>query len=211
VYTPPQDADTILDLMKNLEQYINDDELQQVDELIKMAIIHHQFESIHPFYDGNGRTGRIINMLYLVQKNLLDLPILYLSKYIINNKREYYQLLQTVRKSNNWEAWILYMLEGLEQTSLESIDAISKIRTLMQLYKQEIRTKLPKMYSQDLLNNIFKHPYTKPFYLEQSLNISNKTAVRYLEQLKDINILVKQKIGRNIYYINERLFEILVH
>src|SRR6185503_7292664 len=142
VYTPPQDHDAIVSLMNNLEKFINDDTMMDADPLVKMAIIHHRFETIHHFYDGNGRTGRIINILYLIQKQLLDLPVLYLSRYIIRHKNDYYRLLQKVRESGKWEEWILYMLEGVEQTAAESIILIRAIKNLMQQYKQTIRTQL---------------------------------------------------------------------
>ncbi len=209
VYTPPQDYETINTLMQNLEQYINDDTLQEVDPIIKMAIIHHQFESIHPFYDGNGRTGRIINILYLVQKNLLNLPVLYLSNYIINTKAEYYRLLQQTREKETWEDWIFYMITGVEETANESIILITGIKNLMQEYKIKIRKELPKMYSQDLLNNLFKYPYTKIEFIQRDLQVSRKTAIRYLEQLENLKIIKKRKIGRDNFYINERLFTIL--
>ena len=209
VYTPPQDFDTINSLMQNLESYINDDLLEDVDPIIKMAVIHHQFESIHPFYDGNGRTGRIINILYLVQKDLLNLPILYLSSYIIKNKTEYYKLLQEVRDTNKWENWLLYMIECVENTGKQSIMLITGIKLLMQEYKQKIRTALPKIYSQDLLNNLFKYPYTKIEFLEKDLQISKKTAFRYLEQLEEIGIVNKKKIGKSNFYLNENLFNLL--
>ncbi len=157
VYTPPQDYKTILYLMANLEQFINDESISDLDSLVKMAIIHYQFESIHPFYDGNGRTGRIINVLYLVMNDLLDLPILYLSRYIIENKEQYYKLLQEVRKKDDWEKWILYMLDAVEQTSKQTIVLIKKIKDLIFEYINLLRTNY-KFYSQDLLNNLFKHP-----------------------------------------------------
>ena len=209
IYTPPQDHETIVSLMKNLESFINDDELSNLDPLVKMAIIHHQFESIHPFYDGNGRTGRIINILYLVQKKLLTLPILYLSNYIIKNKSEYYKLLQSVRHDNNWEPWLIYMLNGVEESSLASINIITSIRELMQDYKLMIKQQLPKIYSQDLLNNLFKYPYTKIEYLQKGLDISRSTAIRYLDALISLGILKKKKIGRDNFFLNEALFEIL--
>jgi len=209
VYTPPQDYTAIVELMNNLEKFINTDEMMDADPLIKMALIHHQFESIHPFYDGNGRTGRIINILYLIQKNLLDLPVLYLSRYIIQHKGEYYRLLQQVREKGDWESWILYMLNGIEQTANESIVLIKNIRALMQEYKQNIRSNLPKLYSQDLLNNLFKYPYTKIEYIEAELDVSRSTAIRYLESLVKTGILKKQKIGRDNFYINQRLFALL--
>ena len=209
VYTPSQDHDTIVSLMNNLEIFMNDDTMMDADPLIKMAIIHHQFESIHPFYDGNGRTGRIINILFLIQKNLLDLPVLYLSRYIIKHKNDYYRLLQSVRQTGEWEAWILYMLDSVEQTANESIVLIDHIKKLMQQYKQSIRTTLPKMYSQDLLNNLFKYPYTKIEYLENDLGISRSTAIRYLRELEKLKLLKKQKIGRDNFYINQPLFDLL--
>ncbi|MCR4417767.1 MAG: Fic family protein [Ignavibacteria bacterium] len=205
VYVSPQDYDTIVQLMQNLEQYINNDNLHPVDPLIKMAIIHYQFESIHPFYDGNGRTGRIINILYLVQKGLLDLPILYLSSYIIKTKADYYRLLQEVRDKGNWEDWILYMLKGIEITSKGTIYLINEISKLMKEYKHTIRSKY-KFYSQDLLNNLFKHPYTKIEYLQKDLNIHRQTAASYLDELAEGGLLKKEKIGKNNYFINEPLF-----
>ncbi len=161
VYTPPQDFDTISKLMNNLVDFINDERISELDPLIKMALLHFQFETIHPFYDGNGRTGRILNILYLVKQDLLDIPILYLSRFIIQRKGDYYRLLQEVREKENWEEWVLYILEGIEQTAKETIEIIVSIRDLMQNYKQRIRKELPNIYSQDLLNNLFKHPYNK--------------------------------------------------
>jgi Fic family protein len=209
VYIPPQDHATIVKLMKNLEAFINDDTMMDADPLVKMAIIHHQFETIHPFYDGNGRTGRIINILYLIQKQLLDLPVLYLSHYIIKHKNQYYRLLQKVRETGEWEDWILYMLDGVEQTANESIILIGNIKRLMQDYKQKIRSGLPKLYSQDLLNNLFKYPYTKIEYLQHDLEISRNTAIRYLDALTKKALVKKQKIGRDNFYINEPLFKLL--
>ena len=194
VYTPPQEYDNIVLLMQNLEIFINDDSISDIDPLIKMAIIHHQFESIHPFYDGNGRTGRIINILYLVQKELLHLPVLYLSSFIIKNKAAYYKLLQQVRETNEWENWILYMLEGIEETAKESIIVITGIKNEMQRYKNILREKLPKIYSQDLLNNLFKYPYTKIEFIERDLSVSQRTAMRYLEALEKEGLIKKQKI-----------------
>lgn len=209
VYTPPQEYERIAALMANLEQFINEDDLMDADPLVKMAIIHHQFESIHPFYDGNGRTGRIINILYLVQKNLLHLPVLYLSRYIIQHKADYYRLLQKVRETGDWEEWVLYMLTGVEQMALESIGLIGNMKTLMQQYKQTVRSELPKLYSQNLLNNLFKYPYTKIEFLERDLQISNRTAVRYLDALIEKGLLQKQKVGRDNFYLNAPLFALL--
>ena len=209
VYTPPQDAREIESLMANLELFINDDSMMDADPLVKMAIIHHQFESIHPFYDGNGRTGRIINILYLVQKKLLHLPVLYLSRYIIGTKADYYRLLQKVRETDEWEEWILYMLNGVQQTAQESIVLISNIKTLMQQYKKDIRTRFPKMYSQNLLNNLFKYPYTKIEFIQRDLGVSRNTAIRYLDALVAAGFLQKKKAGRDNFYLNEPLFGLL--
>jgi len=209
VYVPPQDYNSIVALMNNLELFINDDTLMEVDPLIKMAIIHHQFESIHPFYDGNGRTGRIINILYLVHKGLLHLPVLYLSRYIINSKSEYYRLLQEVRITNSWENWIIFMLDGIEKTASETIVLVNNIKTLMQEYKLLIRSKYVKMYSQDLLNNLFKNPYTKIEFIQSDLHVSRNTAIRYLEELVKAGILIKHKIGRDNFYENKALFKLL--
>jgi Fic family protein len=208
VYTPPQDYDTILDLMTNLEQYINDESMSEFDTLVKMAIIHYQFESIHPFYDGNGRTGRIINVLYLVMNDLLNLPILYLSRYIIEHKADYYKLLQEVRETDNWENWVLYMLDGVEQIAKETIVLIGKIRDLIYEYKNLLRNNY-KFYSQDLLSNLFKHPYTKIEFIENDLGVSRITASKYLNQLAKDKVLKKEKLGTGNYYINEKLIKIL--
>jgi len=208
IYTPPQDPEEIKNLMTNLEKFINDKEACDFDPLVKMAIIHYQFESIHPFYDGNGRTGRIINILYLIQVKLQVLPILYLSNYIIRNKSDYYRLIQEVRTKNNWEDWILYMIRAVDQTSRETIDLIIKIRELMMSYKQALRDNY-KFYSQDLLNNLFKHPYTKIEFIQRDLNVSRITAANYLNQLADDKLLTKKKLGTANYYINDPLFKLL--
>ena len=209
VYTPPQDGTQVVKLMNNLEQFINNDYLINLDPLTKMAVIHHQFESIHPFYDGNGRTGRIINVLYLVKFGLLDTPVLYLSRYINQNKGEYYRLLQAVRNQQAWEEWILYMLEAVTQTSHQTIRLIQQIRNLMLHHKQKIRKELPKIYSQDLLNNLFNHPYTKIEYIMQELQIHRNTASKHLEELVQIGILFKHRITKENLYINTALFELL--
>ncbi|MBF0303871.1 MAG: Fic family protein [Desulfamplus sp.] len=209
VYTPPQTHDDIVRLMSNLENYINNDAVCPIDHLIKMAVIHYQFESIHPFYDGNGRTGRIINVLYLVLKGLLDIPVLYLSRYIIQTKSQYYNLLQDVRDNENWEDWIIYLLQGVESTSIETITIITKIRELMRDYKFRIREQY-KFYSQDLLNNLFCHPYTKIEFIERDLRVSRQTASKYLEELSAGGFLRKEKMGSYNFYINEPLFNIFV-
>lgn len=208
IYTPPQDYDEINQLMSNLEKYINDSEMQDCDPLIKMAMIHFQFESIHPFYDGNGRTGRIINILYLILEGLQNLPILYLSNYIIKHKADYYRLLQKVRDENLWEEWLLFMIKGIEITARETIELIIKIKDLMLDFKHKLRDNY-KFYSQDLLNNLFKHPYTKIEFLVNDLGVSRLTAGNYLNKLAEDKMLRKDKLGTGNYYINEDLFELL--
>lgn len=211
VYTPPQNATVVLDLMSNLEKFINDSEFSNLDPLIKMAIIHYQFESIHPFYDGNGRTGRIINILYLVLQELLDIPILYLSRYITQNKAEYYQVLQDVRTKEDWEQLVLYFLKGIEITAKETIDLITNISNLMQQYKTDIQEKLPKIYSQDLINILFKNPYTKIEFVERELKISKRTAQNYLDSVAENGFLEKTKIGKSNYYMNNALIKVLMN
>lgn len=208
VYIPPQNPQDIVDLMSNLELFINDDDMFDADILVKMAIIHYQFESIHPFYDGNGRTGRIINVLYLVLKHLLDIPVLYLSRYIVRHKSDYYRLLQNVRDEEAWEEWILFMLEAVESTSRQTIKMIQSIRASLLEYKHRIRSQ-HKFYSQDLINNLFYHPYTKIDFLMRDLNIGRITATKYLDALAEDGLLQKEKIGRSNFYINTALYNIL--
>lgn len=208
VYTPPQDPDTIVALMRDLESFINDDTRFDADPLVKMAIIHHQFESIHPFYDGNGRTGRILNVLYLVQKGLLDVPLLYLSRYIVRHKTDYYRLLQSVRDHGHWEEWTLYMLNAVEDTAAHTIETVMLIRDAVMDTKHRIRD-AHKFYSQDLINSLFAHPYTKIEFIEQDLKVSRLTATRYLDVLCAGGFLEKHRIGRSNYYINVALNRIL--
>lgn len=215
IYTPPQDGQLIVELMSNLEQFINDDELCPIDPLVKMAIIHHQFESIHPFYDGNGRTGRIVNILYLVTSGLLDLPILYLSKYITHNKAEYYERIQAIRNatgdnSAQWEEWILYMLRGVEQTAEETITLVKNIGNLMTKYKNIIRPAFGRKYSHELLNGLFYHPYTKIGHLESNMQVSRQTAAKYLDKLASLGLLQKERMGKENYYINTQLMELFL-
>ena len=211
VYIPPQQASEIISLMSSLERFINDDDACHLDPLIKMAIIHHQFESIHPFPDGNGRIGRILNVLYLTRTGLLDIPILYLSRYITQNKAEYYQKLQSVRDDGNWEDWILYMLKAVAETSQTTLSLVEGIRDLMLEYKHRMRKVLPKIYSQDLLNNLFRHPYTRIEYVQQDLGLkARQTAARYLDQLTEAGFVTKQQIGRNTYFINARLVSLFL-
>lgn len=210
VYTPPQEGHLILQLMNNLEQFINDDTLSDADPLAKMAVIHHQFESIHPFYDGNGRTGRIINILYLVKQGLLNTPVLYLSRYINQSKSEYYRLLQHTRETHAWEPWILYILDGIEKTSNQTTALINQMKDLMMEYKRKIRDELPKIYSQDLLNNLFRHPYTKIDFVMNDIQVGRTTATKYLDELVRIGLLSKHKKWKDNYYMNDSLIHLLI-
>lgn len=210
VYIPPQDANVIVSKMTQLEKFINDDEADNLDPLIKMAIIHHQFESIHPFPDGNGRIGRILNVLYLTRTNLLDTPILYLSRGINRSKGQYYKLLQAVRTDNKWEDWILYMVNMIAETSQITLQIIEGISKLMQYYKQQMRSQAAKLYSQDLLNNLFRHPYTRIEYVQNDLQVSRQTASKYLDKLVAIGLLERYQAGRNQYYINMQLVDLLM-
>jgi Fic family protein len=192
--------------MGELEKFIHGE--SPLDPLVKMALIHHQFETIHPFYDGNGRTGRIINILYLVKEQLLDTPILYLSRYVSQTKAEYYHDLQQVRDHDEWEPWLVYMLRGVTTTARHTTRLVEGIARLLQKHKQEIRGRY-RFYSQDLINNIFRHPYTKVAFVERDLKVSRATATRYLDKLARDGILTKHRLGRENYYINHELVNLL--
>lgn len=209
IYEPPQDPAEIERLMGNFVEHLNRSEPGDPDPLIQMAILHYQFESIHPFYDGNGRTGRILNLLYLVRHGLLDLPVLYLSSFIVAYKESYYRGLQSIREKEEWQEWILWMLLGVEATALETHNTVLKIRALILQAKMEIRTKLPNIYSQDLLNNLFRHPYTRIEFVVRDLGVSRPTATKYLEALAEKKVLRKLRIGRNNYFVNDPLFDLL--
>ena len=207
IYEPPQDAAEVETLMGNLIDFIHAED--GLDPLLRMAITHHQFESIHPFYDGNGRTGRILNLLILQREGLLDLPVLYLSRYITTTKSDYYRLLQTVRDEERWAEWCVYMLRGVAVASCSAITLVKAFRDLMQKTKHDLKVRLPKLYSQDLLNNLFRHPYTKIEFIERELGVSRPTATKYLEQLTCAGLLRKQKMGRVNFYINDPLYQLL--
>jgi Fic family protein len=209
VYTPPQDPAEIVVLMSALERFINESDLHATDPLIKMALIHHQFETIHPFYDGNGRTGRIVNVLYLVKEELLDIPVLYLSQHIVRSKARYYELLQRVREEDLWEEWVLYMLEAVELTAARTLTTIQAIKEALLDYKHRIRAE-HKFYSQDLINHLFSHPYTRIEYLQRDLSVSRITATKYLDALTAAGFLHKQKQGRSNYFVNLALTKILL-
>jgi Fic family protein len=205
VYEPPSPPE-IPGLMTELERFIHTE--HSLDPLVNMALIHHQFETIHPFYDGNGRTGRIVNILYLVKEQLLDTPILYLSRYISQTKGLYYRGLQQVRDQNSWEEWLVYMLRGVAVTARHTSGLVQRIGLLLAQHKQQIRRDY-RFYSQDLINNIFRHPYTKVAFLQRDLKVSRATATRYLDTLAKDGILIKQRLGRENYYINHELVALL--
>lgn len=216
VYIPPQDHAEIVAYMSNLEQFVNDDSMSDLDPLIKMAIIHHQFESIHPFYDGNGRTGRILLILYMVITKLLDLPILYLSRYITHNKSIYYHLIQNIRNANGsghkeWEEWILFLLKGVEETAAQTIGLVKDISKLMDEYKKKLKPAFGAQYKQELLNNLFYHPYTKIDYMMDDMHVKTpKTAANYLDRIVEMGLLKKVKMGTSNYYINTELMDLFM-
>ena len=215
IYRPPQDGDVVLAHMKNLEEYLNAPAACDVDPLVRLAIVHHQFESIHPFYDGNGRTGRIICVLFLVLNNLLDLPILYLSRYITQTKNEYYRTLQDVRdgggRLEDWQAWILYILRGIEVTAQHTIAIVKGIRDLMAEYKGVLRPAFGKVYHHEMLNHLFCHPYTKIEYMQKALSVQRLTAAKYLDKIVELGLLKKVKVGRTNYYINQKFVDLFVN
>lgn len=209
VYTPPVGREVILRLLGNLEQYFNTG-AGEVDPLLAMAVAHYQFESIHPFYDGNGRTGRILNILYLVQKGLLALPVLYLSRYIIRNRPRYYELLQAVRTDGAWQEWVSYLLEGVRETSASTCRMIASIRGLLEETIELSRRKLPKpTYSKELVEQLFVQPYTRIEHLVQAGIAERRTASKYLKQLEEIGVLSSRRLWRGTIYINRRLYSLL--
>lgn len=210
VYTPPDNRDSILRLLSNLESYINDPH-DDFDPLIRLALIHYQFECIHPFPDGNGRTGRIVNVLYLVQEHLLTYPILYLSRYIISNKSEYYHLLQGVTERQEWEPWILYILDAVEETAIHTLHLLKEIHQAQQDMEKNIRENFPKLPGHELSELLFEQPYCKIRFLVDRNIAKTQTASKYLSQLTDAGILDRVKVGRDVYYINKVLFQLLSH
>ncbi|MBL7143312.1 MAG: Fic family protein [Phycisphaerae bacterium] len=208
VYTPPDNPDTIKRLTKNLEEYFNT-KRGETDPLIKMAVAHYQFESIHPFYDGNGRTGRIINVLYLILENMLSSPILYLSRYIIQNKPAYYRLLQEVRTKNAWIEWILYMLKAVEETSAGTLQLIDSIRETMEETAEIMKKQSGKLYSREFLDLLFEKPYIRISDIVDEGIASRNIASNYLKTLEKLGIVRSEKKGRDILYINIRLYNIL--
>ena len=208
VHVPPQDPAEVLEKMDELTSFANDDSLSGLDPLVKMAVIHHQFESIHPFEDGNGRVGRILNVLYLVRCGLLEIPILYLSGAITRSKPQYYRLLRAVQHEDAWEDWVTYILKAVAETSRDTLQLVENIRSLMAEYKDAIRNKLPRLYSHELLNALFRHPYTRIAAMQRDVQVSRPTAARYLRLLTAEGLLSKRRAGRADYYVNTRLVEL---
>ena len=207
IYTPPTGETVIREKLSNLEKFINENET--IDPLIKMALMHYQFEAIHPFSDGNGRTGRILLLLYLKLSGLLDTPAIYLSEYIIKNKAGYYKCLRGVTENNDWENYILYMLDMIEETSIKGLERLNKITTSMMKTSEEIKEKLPKIYSKDLVEILFRLPYTKRQHLIDE-NIGNsKTVGSYLIKLEEYGFLTSVKVGKEKLYLNQELLKIL--
>lgn len=214
VFVPPQTADAIINHMRKLEMFINDEQKHALDPLVKMALVHHQFESIHPFSDGNGRVGRIVCVLSLVQAKLLDAPVLYLSRHINHHKNDYYRLLQAVCDSSGepqaWQDWVLFVLQAVAETAQQTVKLVRDIRSLMATTKQDMRRELPKLYSQDLLNNLFRHPYTRIEFVERDLHVSRQTAAKYLRELVRVGLLQEHSEGKHVYFINSPLVQLLV-
>lgn len=205
IYTPPAGLDTLRSLLGNFVSYLHDD----TTSLAKMAVLHYQFESIHPFYDGNGRTGRIINVLYLVLKGYLDIPVLYLSSYIIKNRSVYYRLLLEVTRTGNWADWILFILKGIEITARETIKKIELIKREMDRTIDYVRENASKIYSKELVETLFVNPYCKVEFIVASIGVERKAASRYLHQLVEIGVLEMQKVGKENIFINRVLMGIL--
>ena len=208
IYTPPAGESVIRDLLGNLEQFLHAE--SNLDPLIKMAVMHYQFEAIHPFSDGNGRTGRIMNILYLMSEKLLDLPVLYLSRYIIKHKNRYYQGLRDVTEKQHWEQWVLFNLAAVSETAKGTKEKVLAIKSLLEKTNSIVRTRLPKIYSKELVEAVFQLPYCKiKFLVDAGLGIRD-TASLYLKELERIGVLKSEKVGREILYINQPLFDLLV-
>lgn len=209
VYTPPAGAAVIRDKLANLERFIHADD--DIDPLVKMTVMHYQFEAIHPFPDGNGRTCRILNLLYLVDRGLLDIPVLFLSRYIIANKAAYYDGLRRVTEEQDWENWVLFMLKAVEVTAQETHDRVTSILKLMDETQVRVQREAPGIYSKDLIEKIFEQPYTKIAFLVDAGIAKRQTAARYLQTLAapELGILIEQQVGREKYYINTALLQVL--
>ena len=207
IYTPPEGEGVIRDKLRELENFMHAED--GLDVLVKMALVHYQFEAIHPFPDGNGRTGRILNILYLVDQGLLNLPVLYLSRYIIDHKAAYYEGLRRVTEEGAWQDWVLYMLDAVEQTSIRTHGQITEILALMESVRERVQREAPGIYSKDLIEQIFKQPYCKIQFLERADLGTRQTCSKYLRELESMGVLTSQKMGREVYFINDALFKLL--
>jgi len=209
VYTPPRGEGIVEKLLENLFDYMNDDEAYPIDPLLKMCVAHYQFEAIHPFPDGNGRTGRILNLLYLVNKGLIDKPVLYLSKYIIKHKDGYYHYLAQVTQTGNWKGWLLYMLSAIEETAKLTSYLIDSINSQMEATLAHAKPKI-KWYNKEVNELLFSQPYLKPKLVGDKLNITSRTTLtRYFKELVAVGVLSERKIGRDVFYINDDLLRIM--
>jgi Fic family protein len=204
IYTPPVGEAVIRDKLANLEQFIHADD--GLDPLVKMAVMHYQFEAIHPFPDGNGRTGRILNLLFLVEQQLLDIPVLFLSRYIITHRQEYYAGLRGVTESQDWERWVLFMLKAVESTAQQTFEQVNRILALMEEVRERVQREAENIYSKDLVEAIFMQPYTKIAFLVEAGIAKRQTASRYLQTLAAMGVLREEQVGREKYYINDALF-----
>lgn len=207
IYTPPEGEQRLRDLLANLEGFLHGDD--DLDPLVRMAVMHYQFEAIHPFTDGNGRTGRILNILFLVGRGLLDLPVLYLSRFILERKSDYYRLLRGVTEAGEWEAWVLYMIEAVETTARHTEERIRAIRGLMDEWGDRVRRERPSIYSRELIELVFRHPYSKIRFVEDAEIATRQTASRYLQGLEELGLLTRSRSGREIYFLNEPLLRVL--
>lgn len=207
IYTPPEGETIIRDKLANLEKFIYDE--NDIDPLVKLAVMHYQFEAVHPFTDGNGRTGRIINILYLIEEGLLDIPVLYLSRYIIENKSAYYAGLRSVTEAGKWEPWILYILEAIEQTAKMTRERILAIRDQMTATADMVKAKAPKVYSKDLIEILYSQPYCKIGFVERAGLSTRQTASNNLKKLVDIEVLTSIKKGKELYFINNNFLKLL--
>lgn len=208
IYTPPTGEQVIREKLANLEQFIHDG--SGLDPLVRMAIAHYQFEAIHPFHDGNGRTGRILNILFLVEKGLLKIPVLYLSRFIIENKNDYYRLLNAVTASGEWEPWILYMLKAVEETAISTCEKVHAVCELLERTRHKVKAELPGLYSRELIDVIFTQPYCKiGFFLNEGLVTTRKTASLHLRKLVEIGVLERFEAGREVIFLNPELLEVL--
>lgn len=208
IYTPPEGENIIRSHLANLEQFLHGDD--DLDPLVRMAVAHYQFEAIHPFTDGNGRTGRIVNILFLVERGLLEIPVLYLSRFILQRKTEYYRGLRSVTEHGDWETWILYMLEAVEATARHTEGRVRAIRALMDEWVSRVRSELPKIYSRELVEIAFRHPYAKIRFLEDAGLATRQTASKHLQALSELGLLRTVRSGREVYFLNEALIRLLI-